>query len=55
MKKFDSFFTVVAIIIAIAMCAIVINWLGWVGITMCVGAGIIFGIAVIGMVESQRK
>jgi len=55
MKKFDNIFLAIAITIAICMCIVVINWLGWVGITCIIGAGIILGIVVISMVESQRK
>lgn len=44
MKKFDNIFLAVAIIIAISMCAVVINWLGWVGIAVTLAGGIIVAI-----------
>lgn len=55
MKKFDNIFLAVAIIIAISMCAVVINWLGWVGITITIGAGVIFGIGLISIWCANKK
>lgn len=55
MKKFDSFFTAIAIVMAVVLGYCITQWLGWVGIACIIGAGIIFGIVVISMVESIRK
>ena len=44
MKKFDNIFLAIAIVIAICMCIVVINWLGWVGIAVTIAGGIIVAI-----------
>ena len=54
MKKFDNIFLAIAIVIAICMFVVIINWLGWVGVTMVVGAGIIFGIILISILCPKR-
>ena len=54
MKKFDSFFTAIAIVMAVVLGYCITQWLGWVSIAVCVGAGIIFGIILISILCPKR-